>query len=699
MDTSTLLLVFGCAAISLASRAWRSSGLPWGLAALGAAAVGGFPFLFFLLTATVLLLAEAVGRPRVLLGALVAIAVPLAFWTPAHLALSSALTRLTILFVAAHLAWVGTASIVKKDPARPRSSWPDIANTLILLASAALVLTGVDLSLPLLSVLGLAVPAVLPARIRQTLENQSARVWLKSFSDLSGWAALFRKGSSTPSLEALARTLHRNAEPVFHHALTIVATNPATRITQSFIAAHPDTGEVSQRIEERIRFFFQSGRLPGANGQHAHDGGGQLPLDPGFRNQLLVPIQREDRPIALVAFLANTPLPAPREVPRFCDSVQNIVLHLLTTIEEHRRLVFLTQRTEKEGQRLRSLLELNHLIATSADLRTLTNNLVRTVSISFGLTWTGFLLPLEGGRSFKLVAWSGDAEDWEAPHGSRLTIASDKLASVLETASRLSRFLVLPIEAWPLPVPRPPNVDHVLVIPIEHGDRIVAYVQILPSSMRPMPDLEDLRALEILMDQVGPVVASGLHLEKVSRRTLQDALTGIANRRSLDRYFDEVLTAVREDEGRAAFAMLDIDDFKLVNDRHGHRVGDVVLVEIARILESNVRAEDFVARYGGEEFAIVLPGLSAERACDVLERLRQSIAGHRFAAGELKNPLSLTLSIGVSSFPDDGLDASSLMETADMALYCAKRRGKNRVVAARDVSSQSALEDEEPFAL
>ena len=161
----------------------------------------------------------------------------------------------------------------------------------------------------------------------------------------------------------------------------------------------------------------------------------------------------------------------------------------------------------------------------------------------------------------------------------------------------------------------------------------------------------------------------------------RDPLTGLGNRRHLDRRCAELLPVAARDSLPLSLALLDIDHFKQVNDRHGHAVGDHVLTAVAQLLRDNTRTGDVLARHGGEEFVIVLPGMGAEHAAEVCERLRKSVAAcafreHGLAAG------AITVSIGLASAGSYHLQG--LLHAADVALYRAKREGRDRVaVGAR----------------
>jgi diguanylate cyclase (GGDEF)-like protein len=161
-----------------------------------------------------------------------------------------------------------------------------------------------------------------------------------------------------------------------------------------------------------------------------------------------------------------------------------------------------------------------------------------------------------------------------------------------------------------------------------------------------------------------------------------DGLTRLFNHTYLMEHLRlEVARGVRYRRGFSVL-FVDLDDFKRVNDRHGHAVGDAVLSGVARVLDGGgahaVRRSDLAARYGGEEFCIVLPETPIEGALVKAERIRAAVGALRWPQADL----SVTLSVGVATYPDDGADERALLEAADRALYAAKQGGKNRVCTA-----------------
>lgn len=164
-------------------------------------------------------------------------------------------------------------------------------------------------------------------------------------------------------------------------------------------------------------------------------------------------------------------------------------------------------------------------------------------------------------------------------------------------------------------------------------------------------------------------------------RSRTDGLTGVYNRTHLDEVLQDEFDAASEQGWPLCVAFLDLDNFKDINDTHGHQVGDEALRAVGTLLQSQLREHDIVARYGGEEFMVILPGSRTEGACVVLERLREAIAGQPLTHTSGK-PVYATISIGLACHMDGVRYATveDLVRCADRALYGAKRGGRNRLV-------------------
>lgn len=175
-----------------------------------------------------------------------------------------------------------------------------------------------------------------------------------------------------------------------------------------------------------------------------------------------------------------------------------------------------------------------------------------------------------------------------------------------------------------------------------------------------------------------------LHVES---RT--DPLTGVSNRRDLEREFARHLDEATMVNGRAALAVFDLDAFKAINDEHGHAVGDKVLRRVARALVRASHLEDVVARLGGDEFAVLMPRRSAAEAVAYAQRVQQDLA----RSNEQEDFL-IGASVGVAEFPAHGADPPQLLSAADEAAYRAKRAGGRQVAVSVRSSKGSTRQDE-----
>ena len=174
--------------------------------------------------------------------------------------------------------------------------------------------------------------------------------------------------------------------------------------------------------------------------------------------------------------------------------------------------------------------------------------------------------------------------------------------------------------------------------------------------------------------------------EAVQRQAVTDELTGLFNHRHFQEVLESELERTRRFGHQLGLIMLDIDDFKHVNDAYGHLQGDLVLREVARVLRESSREVDIPARYGGEELAVVLPQADLDGAYRFAERVRTGIARLDVPLLDRAGTVGITASLGVAAAPTSApVDAEALVAAADAALYRAKREGKNRTVRAEPV--------------
>ena len=167
-------------------------------------------------------------------------------------------------------------------------------------------------------------------------------------------------------------------------------------------------------------------------------------------------------------------------------------------------------------------------------------------------------------------------------------------------------------------------------------------------------------------------------LDRLSEMARNDPLTGALNRKGLDETVERELARAHRRQSQVCVGLLDIDNFKKLNDTHGHDVGDAALVHLSEVVRTTLRPQDALARYGGEEFVIVMPDTSLEQAVEAMTRVQRTLTTQLFMQGNER--LLITFSAGVAQW-EDGETGPEVIKRADQGMYLAKRAGKNRVVA------------------
>ena len=222
-----------------------------------------------------------------------------------------------------------------------------------------------------------------------------------------------------------------------------------------------------------------------------------------------------------------------------------------------------------------------------------------------------------------------------------------------------------------------PDSRNLVIVPLFAEGRAIGAL-VVEHAMRSGSRIERrvVSALERFASHAALALRNAWLLEQMQELASTDGLTAVANRRTFESTLDKELARAERTGNSVGLVLLDIDHFKMLNDSHGHQIGDDVLRQVAAALSSTSRKFETVARYGGEEFAVLLPGASGDEAVAAAERLRRALS-------EADTIVPVTASAGVAVYPVHAADGSSLVAAADKALYTSKRRGRNRVSYAR----------------
>ncbi|MBM3243753.1 MAG: sensor domain-containing diguanylate cyclase [Candidatus Omnitrophica bacterium] len=220
--------------------------------------------------------------------------------------------------------------------------------------------------------------------------------------------------------------------------------------------------------------------------------------------------------------------------------------------------------------------------------------------------------------------------------------------------------------------------DEMVLIPLKAKNKINGIIVADNFINREPITKDDIRMLNMLANQAGLAIENSQLYEKTLMLVNIDSLTDLWNHGYFQYLLNSELEKSRAIQKQLSLIMIDIDYFKIYNDTLGHQAGDKILKDLAGLLKNQSRKMDFVCRYGGEEFAIILPQTDKKEAIMIAERLRMDIEKFNFVHEDILPEKKLTVSLGISTFPEDGLLPTELISASDKFLYQAKNKGRNK---------------------
>jgi diguanylate cyclase (GGDEF)-like protein len=391
-------------------------------------------------------------------------------------------------------------------------------------------------------------------------------------------------------------------------------------------------------------------------------------------SMLVVPMQHDDELIGVITL-------SKLGLRQFDDDD----LRLLTIIADQAATAFsgadLMAETRRLAAELRQLLDMSSALSRSLDPRAVADLMAEHLARAVG-------------------ADQAQISDWDQPNDRLRTLGCYPVATrgVLDDFYPLAGYPVtrrvleggvLEIVDADEPGADPAEVEllrrdgqrGLVMLPLVVNDRVIGLVELV-STGRPTADAGRITLARTMAHEAAMALENARLYETARNLADRDPLTGFFNHRYLqERLSEEVVRAVRTHRPLSV-VMLDLDDFKLVNDTFGHLYGDGVLVHMAGLIRSVMRTSDVAARYGGDEFALVLPETTHADAMRVADRLIRAFRAAPFSA-DGRRPFPLGASIGIATHPADGRSATELLAVADAGLYAAKSAGGNRVGPAR----------------
>ena len=375
------------------------------------------------------------------------------------------------------------------------------------------------------------------------------------------------------------------------------------------------------------------------------------------------------------------------EVPVFLKNRDNLqkktfVSRYETEKEKYEVFKEETENLKKENNQIeKNLRQIEHLYDVIKEAGS-TLNVQEMIELAKEFTERMFDLP-----HFVIAALSNDGKKYEIRITSGcdeaffrefdIDLESNHLAAVLarekkpvwvtsiDSESRFSKLKNLAIHSFAF-------------LPFLVQDRVIGFLCAF-SNRESLIDQERFSNFQVFCNQISIGLQKSLLYEKVQKLSITDGLTKLHSHRYFKQRLEEELILANRYSSQLSLLILDIDHFKHYNDTYGHVAGDHVLMEVAKILKEQSDVTHLVARYGGEEMVLIAPETTKEQGIELAEKIRKAVESNAFAVG--KESTQVTVSIGVATYPHDAQTNLDLISKADKALYAAKERGRNRIVA------------------
>ena len=351
---------------------------------------------------------------------------------------------------------------------------------------------------------------------------------------------------------------------------------------------------------------------------------------------------------------------------RFDDRDREILQSIVQSLSTLFSLCKYMNVSMLEAFRFRSLLSLTEKVAGEIRLEEVRKSIFETVKSSFKEVWTIFLL--KEGNEYHLTEEDG-RRYYQELKKSIIALALEKNIALckMDLSKEIKRPILFPGE-------RNFEARSLLFSPFR-GD-IKGGILLLSRNKDWFDRNNDLMILNLITDIAASSVEKAVLYDHERKKAIMDGLTETYNHRFFQEILDNKIAEAERNSEPVSLLMIDLDNFKTINDQFGHQNGDMILHDVGFLMKERIRSSDILARYGGEEFAIILPKTNAIDGCNLAENLRIAIENKEFVSpDDIK--FRITVSIGVAEFGTHAHNKKDLIAAADRGLYSAKKRGKN----------------------
>ena len=351
----------------------------------------------------------------------------------------------------------------------------------------------------------------------------------------------------------------------------------------------------------------------------------------------------------------------------------NFARRLIETIADHGNLLMIIERQAAE---LDALKRITFNLTSSLDLQSVLDAVVsEAMHLVKGSHEAHIYLFQDEKLTFRAALDEHGTKDKQMtiprPDGLTNMVASQKQLVIVEDMAKHPLFINAP----------KPCSGSIIGIPLMMGGRVVGVMNLVRSQVGEF-SLSEIRLLTLLADQAAIAISNARMHQAVNQQARRDALTSLPNRRALDERLDEAISHSNHSGSPFSVVMMDLDEFKIINDTYGHETGDDVLRQLADSLMQSLRSTDFLARYGGDEMTLVLPDTDLPQAIYVAHKLQNRLRTLTIPLPDGQTTM-LGVSGGIALYPKHADTAPGLLRAADEALYQAKKHARGTFVAAR----------------